>query len=309
MDPADGRLRERTIATYRPDADMRRQVIAADLYSRTPTGRQPASACELDHVIPWSEEPGGGPTSELNLASASKEWHQHKTSRRCHVTINDRRDLTWTTLLASTITTREHDYRQYLDRIQSVLDGADASEKAAAQARAAGDTAAAAGDEAQTSTSAVRPPLPPPSGETHDRVEQLGRAEFLEAARTIYRQAAIEAAPPTAGLPGHEEELTDAVRLRAAQALYAAIVHRRPEAFLEDEDDLPEAADGGRTSGWLYVTHAPQGSTVQRPGPPADQPTPEQVLGLSPTEDTGRRGATDVPDTPWNTDSDDPPPF
>lgn len=310
MDPADGRLRERTIATYRPDADMRRQVIAADLYARTPTGRAPASACELDHVVPWSEEPGGGPTSELNLASVTKEWHQHKTTRRCHVTINERRDLTWTTLLASTITTREHDYRQYLDQIAP--GPADPDPPAAAGTRG--------GSAAGTRGGSVRPVLRPPTGEEHEQVRQLGRAEFIVAARAIYREAALGAAPATTGLPGHEEELKDAVRLRAAQALYAAIVHRRPGAFLEDRDDLP-GADGGPTSGWLYVTHAPRGSTLQRSGPPTVHPTPEQLLGLGPAGAAETAGATDPgdgapsagndsgPDTPWDRTQDDPPPF
>ncbi|WP_131104873.1 HNH endonuclease signature motif containing protein [Ornithinimicrobium sufpigmenti] len=310
MDPADGRLRERTIAAYRPDADMRRQVIAADLYSRTPSGRAPASACELDHVIPWTGEPGGGPTSELNLAAAVKEWHQHKTKQRCAVTINARRDLTWTTLLASTITTREHDYRQYLDQIRP--GSPDPGEPSA-----------------DVHEGSVRAVLPPPTGE--EQVEQWGRSEFVELARAIYRQAALDSAPATTGLPGHEEHLKDSVRLRAAQALYAAIVHRGPGAFLEDEDDLPEAADGGPTSGWFCVTHARKDSTQQRPGPPVGHPTPEQILGLTPSESADNAdGADSDPsadradgsadrdrparqdrrsDTTWDIERDDPPPF
>lgn len=299
---------------------MRRQVIAADLYSRTPSGRAPASACELDHVIPWTGEPGGGPTSELNLAAAVKEWHQHKTKRRCAVTINARRDLTWTTLLASTITTREHDYRQYLDQIRPGSPGH-------------GEDPAATGGGARPSADvhedgSVRSVLLPPTGE--GQVEQLGRSEFIDLARAIYRQAALDSAPATTGLPGHDEQLKDAVRLRAAQALYAAIVHRGPGAFLEDEDDLPEAADGGPVSGWFYVTHAPKECSQQRPGPPAEHPTPEQVLGLAPSDssdstdsadsagshgpvgsgDGDRPGRQDRrPAIPWDTERDDSPPF
>ncbi|WP_299517825.1 hypothetical protein [uncultured Serinicoccus sp.] len=53
-DPADGRLVERTLTTYRPDADMRRQVLAADVHSRAPGTQHPGTTCELDHVSPWA---------------------------------------------------------------------------------------------------------------------------------------------------------------------------------------------------------------------------------------------------------------
>lgn len=306
MDPADGRLRERTIAAYRPDADMRRQIIAADLYSRAPAGRQPASSCELDHVIPWTGAPGGGPTGEFNLASAVKEFHEHKTKRRYSVTINERRDLTWTTLLACSVITREHDYGQYLDQI--LPDPHDP------------DPVGPEGT-GEPGRRVVRPDLPPPASQAYEEVEQLDRAQFIQVARALYRQAATDSAPPTTGLPGHEEELKDAVRLRAAQALYAAIIHRGPDAFLEDEDDLRGADEGGPASGWLYVTHAPDGSTQQRPGKPARHPTPEQVLGLTPTQppgdgdedrsaDSGQAARRDRSEsTPWETSTDDPPPF
>ena len=48
IDPADGRLIERSIASYRPDAAMRRQIIAADVTSRSPGSRTPATSCEID---------------------------------------------------------------------------------------------------------------------------------------------------------------------------------------------------------------------------------------------------------------------
>ncbi|WP_151524473.1 hypothetical protein [Serinicoccus kebangsaanensis] len=114
VDPADGRLVERTIARYRPDADMRRQVVAADVHSRSPLTRVPASRCELDHVLPHGTP--GGLTGEHNLGSLDIRTHQFKTARTWSVAINRRRDLTWSTLLGQTATTRVHDYRQYLDR-------------------------------------------------------------------------------------------------------------------------------------------------------------------------------------------------
>src|SRR5690606_3161895 len=60
-DPADGRAIERTITTYRPDTDMRRQVHTADLYSRNPQHRLTGRTLEIDHVIPYGT-PGGTTT-------------------------------------------------------------------------------------------------------------------------------------------------------------------------------------------------------------------------------------------------------
>lgn len=112
VDPRDGRLVERTIQTYRPDTDMRRQVVAADLYSRAPGSRLGAHTGELDHVTPYGW--AGGPTSETNLALLAKRPHQFKTDGAWRMTIDDRRDLTITTVLGQVVTTRVHDYRTYL---------------------------------------------------------------------------------------------------------------------------------------------------------------------------------------------------
>ncbi len=110
-DPADGRLVERSITTYRPDADMRRQVRAADLRSRAPGSTRPAIWCDIDHEHPWSE---GGPTSETNLSCKDRRPHSFKTKGWWRTTMAPNRDVTWTTLLGQTETTRAHDYRQYL---------------------------------------------------------------------------------------------------------------------------------------------------------------------------------------------------
>ncbi|MFC6420213.1 hypothetical protein [Ornithinimicrobium tianjinense] len=111
-DPLDGRLVERSIATYRPDTDMRRQVIAADQLSRAPGPRTGAHAGELDHVTPYGW--AGGSTSELNLALLAKRPHRFKTEGLWHLSLDTRRDLTVTTLLGQVVTTRTHDYRTYL---------------------------------------------------------------------------------------------------------------------------------------------------------------------------------------------------
>lgn len=114
LDPADGRLVERSIASYRPDADMRRQIVAADVTARVPWTTLSAERCELDHVRPWTGDETGGPTCELNIASLPKTPHQMETLRQHTAVINEQRDLTWTTLLAWQCRTRVHDYRQYL---------------------------------------------------------------------------------------------------------------------------------------------------------------------------------------------------
>ena len=113
-DPRDGRLVERTITAYEPDTDMRRQVKAADVYSRAPGPRAWSGAGELDHVTPhgWA----GGTTTETNLALLARRPHRYKTDKQWHVTIGARRDLTFTTLLGQVATTRVHDYRTYLDQ-------------------------------------------------------------------------------------------------------------------------------------------------------------------------------------------------
>lgn len=112
-DPADGRCVERTITTYRPDADMRRQVNAADVYSRAPWARLTGRSLEIDHVIPYGTDPGGV-TCELNLGDLDKRTHKTKTLGILALSINERRDLTFTTLLGQITRTRTHDYRQYL---------------------------------------------------------------------------------------------------------------------------------------------------------------------------------------------------
>lgn len=130
-DPADGRCLERTIAAYRPDADMRRQVRAADVYSRHPMSRKTGRSLEIDHVIPYSTDPQGT-TTEANLANLDLRTHQVKTLGELLVTINARRDLTFTTLLSQITGSRAHDYRQYLRAVhpEDLDDQADLADQA-----------------------------------------------------------------------------------------------------------------------------------------------------------------------------------
>lgn len=114
-DPADGRCLERSIARYAPDADMRRQIRAADVYGRGPGCRRPAAACEIDHEHPWGQ---GGSTSEVNLNAKALLDHFRKTKGLWSSVMDFRRDLTWTTLLGQVARTRGHDYRQYRDAFE-----------------------------------------------------------------------------------------------------------------------------------------------------------------------------------------------
>lgn len=200
VDPADGRLVERTIARYRPDADMRRQVMAADVHARAPGCRIPAARCELDHVTPYGPE--GGPTAEPNLATLNIRAHQLKTAQTWSVSINDRRDLAWCTLLGQTATTRAHDYRQYLDRKLSSADGGTGETGTSRSGQACGGTA---------ETGSGRP------GQACGGTGETGRAAAEENARDS-----------SGGTPPTWEQRQDL----ACQALYAALVHRGPHAFL-----------------------------------------------------------------------------
>ena len=151
-DPYDGRFVERTIEPYKPDTDMRRQVIAADLYSRAPGSRTTgAHAGQLDHVIPYGW--GGGKTSELNLALLAIPPHQFKTLGHWKVEIGTRRDMTFTTLLGQVTRSRVHDYRQYLERR---LNGVDAGGGAGGETGGGGSTGAGgeAGEDGSTGAEA-----------------------------------------------------------------------------------------------------------------------------------------------------------
>jgi hypothetical protein len=119
-DPADGRCLERSIARYAPDAEMRRQIRAADVYGRGPGCRRPATACELDHETPWGD---GGATREGNLNAKSLLDHFRKTKRLWRSVMDERRNLTWTTLLGQVARTRGHDYRQYADAFDHRVGG------------------------------------------------------------------------------------------------------------------------------------------------------------------------------------------
>ncbi len=112
-DPADGRLVERSIAAYRPDADMIAQVRATDRSCRAPGCVVPAHRCELDHERPYGA--AGGSTCEPNLNAKHRPHHQLKTEQFWSSVMDSTRHVTWTTLFGKIYRTRPHDYRQYCD--------------------------------------------------------------------------------------------------------------------------------------------------------------------------------------------------
>lgn len=109
-DPADGRLVERSIAAYRPDATMLAQVRAADRFCRAPGCLVPAHRCEVDHEQPFGD---GGATAEPNLGLKHGPHHQSKTERLWSSMMDQTRVVTWRTLFGRIYRTRAHDYRQY----------------------------------------------------------------------------------------------------------------------------------------------------------------------------------------------------
>ena len=111
VDPADGRCIERSIATYRPDAAMRAQIRAADVFSRFPGSTLPVRDGDLDHVIPYLL---GGPTAEVNLQGLDRTGHVLKTVEHWKAQMDATRNVTWTSFFGRLYTTRTHDYRQYL---------------------------------------------------------------------------------------------------------------------------------------------------------------------------------------------------
>ncbi|MGO0574824.1 hypothetical protein [Ornithinimicrobium panacihumi] len=114
IDPESGRCIERSNGRYTPDSEMKRQIIAADVYGRGPGSRRPAGQCELDHEKEWLTH---GWTAEVNLNPKELVDHVRKTKKLWRSLMNRRRDVTWTTLLGQIARTRGHDYRQYVDRV------------------------------------------------------------------------------------------------------------------------------------------------------------------------------------------------
>lgn len=120
VDPADGRCVERSIATYRPDAAMRAQILAADVTCRAPACDHTGSSCQIDHVIEYGTP--GGATKESNGQLAHTGHHEAKTAKDWDADLSANRDVQWTTLLARIYRTRAFDYRRYVTFVVDAID-------------------------------------------------------------------------------------------------------------------------------------------------------------------------------------------
>lgn len=72
-DPATGTA-ELSTDTYRPSREIWRQVVARDQTCTAPACTMPASACEVDHRVPWP----AGETATANLHTTCRSHHQAK---------------------------------------------------------------------------------------------------------------------------------------------------------------------------------------------------------------------------------------
>lgn len=122
-DPTTGRCLERSTTAYRFTAAQREQIIAADRFCRAPGCLHPGPLCQVDHV----QEHGtpGGETCEANGQLAHEAHHDLKTKKAWQATINEAREVTWTTLLGRIYRTKAHDYRQYTALLRSAIEAVD----------------------------------------------------------------------------------------------------------------------------------------------------------------------------------------
>ncbi|MFK5635415.1 hypothetical protein [Ornithinimicrobium sp. LYQ103] len=293
VSPADGRCVERTIKAYRPDVQMRRQIWAADVYSRGPGSRTPMGACELDHEVEWQD---GGHTSEVNLNGENKREHWLKSKKLWRTVMTPRRDVTWTTLLGQVVGTRCHDYRQYLDALNDVC------------ARRTHQDAAASGDAEGTEEGGV---LVEQSEEERDRCDLAHRRDLAD--QVLY--AAIVHRRPGESARS-EDDLPEAEDCVIDLAGWAWITHRGKDGTVRNggprDQPTPEELLGmptappprHRASGERH-----DGGTARGPEQ-ADPGSSEQAdTGSSAQAESGSASGGD--DQPWATRMrrDDPPPF
>lgn len=101
-DPMTGHVTDVGRRRYRPSAAVADLVRARDTRCRFPTCRRTATACDLDHVVPFPD----GPTDPDNLATLCRTHHltKHRTGFRLHLLPDG--TTTWTTPTGQTITDR-----------------------------------------------------------------------------------------------------------------------------------------------------------------------------------------------------------
>jgi hypothetical protein len=101
-DARDGRPIHTGTTRRRPTADQRRQVEARNPTCIFPGCRMPATGCDLDHRIPWSE---GGPTAVDDLGPLCRHDHfgRHRFGWTYEILSNG--DCPWTSRLGRTYIT------------------------------------------------------------------------------------------------------------------------------------------------------------------------------------------------------------
>ena len=88
-DPLSGAVLDHGRTTYRPPAALADFVRARDAVCRHPRSRRAATACELDHVIPWDPD---GATNEADVATLCAAHHDLKERSGWEVVLHsDRR--------------------------------------------------------------------------------------------------------------------------------------------------------------------------------------------------------------------------
>ncbi len=281
VDPADGRLIERSVTSYRPDAAMRRQVLAADVYSRAPGSRSPALACEIDHEQPWGS---AGATSETNLVLKDVRSHQFKTEGWWTSALGPRRDVRWETLLGQVEQTRGHDYRQYLPSRRPTAD--------ATRPDGPGDTSKA---------SVRRSPAGPEGARSADADVTTTQDDDLDlACRALYAALAHRG---VAALLADTDDADGATDHDPRLSGWITLAHRGPDGRRRGgppEDCATVASLLGMTTGH------PRDDEATTPGPHEDQR--DQRPG-GPVQRGPHDRSTDPQQQPWEASGDDPPPF
>lgn len=100
-DPETGALLDVGTTSYRAPTGLARHVKTRDGTCRFPGCRQPASRCDLDHVVPFPE----GATKVTNLQSLCRHHHRLKTEAEWSVTEGDDGTVMWTSPTGHTYVT------------------------------------------------------------------------------------------------------------------------------------------------------------------------------------------------------------
>lgn len=133
--------------------------------------------CQFDHVQEWGTAEGD--TREANGMLADAVHHDKKTKKFLDAVINERRDVTWETLLGLIYQSKAHDYSQYSTMLREAIDlVAAAEEDEAARSSAI--------DRAIYQALSYRPPG---SGIVADDDSEQGPGQFLawDLIRTAHR--------------------------------------------------------------------------------------------------------------------------